>query len=249
MMATREENTHERRAEQLRDELARKQQFTLMVAHEMRNLLAPLAYGVQLLARDNPAATIRVRPVLGHQIAQMRRLVDDLLDIVCTEQGRMSLRIASIDLREVIAAAIAVAQPAITTQDHHLTLMPDPPPATVVNGDRCRLIQVLSNLLINAAKFTPEGGDIVVRVQHETGCVKVCIRDTGVGIAADILPKIFDIYVRAPRDSDAAPTGLGLGLAVARHLVESHGGTLCAHSAGPGRGSEFVMQLPAGASL
>ncbi len=229
--------------ERLRGELARKRQFTMMVAHEIRNLLAPLATGVQLLARDDSAMTMHVTPVIARQLAQLRRLVDDLLDVACSEQGRMSLDVAPLDLREVIGAAIEVAQPAIAAQEHHLTLSPDPP-AAIVDGDRCRLTQVLSNLLINAAKFTPKGGDIRICLELGSGCVKVFIRDTGVGIPADLLPKIFDIYVRAPGRSDGTPAGLGLGLAVARQLVQSHGGTLCAHSAGAGKGSEFVMCLP-----
>jgi signal transduction histidine kinase len=107
---------------------------------------------------------------------------------------------------------------------------------------------VLSNLLINAAKFTPRRGAINVILEQETPCVKLCVRDTGIGIAADLLPNIFNVYVRSRREPDGTRNGLGLGLAVARHLVELHRGTLCAYSAGPGKGSEFVMRLPVAAS-
>ncbi len=244
MMVGPDDSAYALSIEQMRGELAHKQQFTMMVAHEMRNLLAPLLYEVQLLTRDDTApSAIYLRPVIGRQLAQMGRLVDDLLDVACSEHGQLSLRIASLDLREVIAAAIEVAQPAIAAQKHHLTLAPEPP-SVVIDGDRYRLTQVLSNLLINAAKFTPQGGEICVSLERETQYAKVGIRDTGVGIAVDMLPRIFDTYVRAVPAPEAASGGLGLGLAIARHLVELHGGTLCANSAGPGRGSEFVMRLP-----
>jgi signal transduction histidine kinase len=155
-----EENAYERRIEQLRGELAQKQQFTMMVVHEMRNLLAPLANGVQLLEHDDSAASIEARPLIARQLSQMRRLVDDLLDIGCVEQGRMRLSVSPFDLSEVIEGAIEVAHPAIVAQEHHLMFAPKPPGAVVIEGDRYRLIQVMSNLLINAAKFTPKGGDI-----------------------------------------------------------------------------------------
>ena len=215
----------------------------LVVAHEMRNLLAPLAYAVEVIARGDVAATIRVQTVIARQVAQLRRLIDDLLDVASSSRGRLSLCIASVDLREVIAEAIDIAQPAIAARQQHLTLWSQSTVPTVVDGDQCRLIQVLSNLLLNAAKFTPQGGDIFVGHEHEPPCEKVWVRDTGVGIAAEMLPKIFDAYFRALAVPEGG--GLGLGLAVARNLVEGHGGTLSVHSEGPGRGSEFVMRLPA----
>jgi signal transduction histidine kinase len=247
MMISAQENAHSLAAAQLRVELARRQQLTMMVAHEMRNLLAPLAYGIELLARADSAATIVARPVIARQVAQMRRLVDDLLDVTCADQGRMSLRIASVDLREIVAAAIDVARPTIATREQHLTLADLTTGSSIIDGDPCRLTQVLSNLLINAAKFTPKCGHIEVMLEREISWMKVCVRDTGVGIAPELLPKIFDVYVHTPRESDGARDGLGLGLTVARNLVESHGGTLSAHSDGPGQGSEFVMRLPVAA--
>jgi signal transduction histidine kinase len=212
----------------------------------MRNLLTPL--GVLLLTNAGSQATIEVRPLIARQLSQMRRLVDDLLDIGCVEQGQLSLLMTSLDLSEVIEAAIEVARPVIAAQEHRLMLAPHAPGAVVIEGDRGRLTQAMSNLLINAAKFTPKGGDICVGLEYESRHVKVCIRDTGVGIAQEMLPKIFDVYVHAARGADGTRSGLGLGLVVARKLVEAHGGTLSAHSAGPGRGSEFVMRLPFGVS-
>jgi signal transduction histidine kinase len=233
--------------EELREEIARRQQFTMMVAHEMRNLLAPLTTGVELLASADTTATIRARPVIARQVAQMTRLVDDLLDIAGGEQGRLSLCVASLDLRDVITAAIDIAQPELSAREHSLTLLPANPNSAVIDGDQCRLTQVVSNLLINAAKFTPRGGAIQVALEHETPYVKLCVRDTGVGIAPNLLPNIFNVYVRS-RGPDGTRGGLGLGLAVARYLVEQHGGTLCAYSAGPGKGSEFIMRLPVAAT-
>lgn len=239
-----EEDAHTLAVEQLRVELARSRQQTLMVAHEMRNLLAPLAYGVELLARADSAATVLARPVIARQVAQMRRFVDDLLDLGSSEQGRMSLHIAPLDLREVIVAAVDVAHPAIMAREQHLSIADNTTRSAMIEGDQCRLTQVLSNLLINAAKFTPRSGAIQVALEHEISCVKICVRDTGMGIPPGMLPKIFDVYVRAIQLPDGARDGLGLGLAVARNLVESHGGTLSAHSAGVDQGSEFVMRLP-----
>ncbi len=234
--------------EELREEIARRQQFTMMVAHEMRNLLAPLTTGVELLAFGDTAATIRARPVIARQVAQMTRLVEDLLDIAGGEQGRMSLCVASVDLRDVITAAVDIAQPAISAREHSLTLVPAISNPAVIDGDQVRLTQVVSNLLINAAKFTPRRGAIHVVLEHEAPYVNLCVRDTGVGIAPDLLPIIFNVYVRATRGPDGTRSGLGLGLAVARYLVEQHGGTLCAYSAGPGKGSEFIVRLPVAAN-
>jgi signal transduction histidine kinase len=244
MMSVSEGNSHTLPVDQLRRELARRQQFIMMVAHEMRNLLAPVAYAVEALVRVDTATSIRLQLTIVRQVAQMKRLVDDLLDLAASEQGCLSLCTGSLDLREVILGAIDVAQPAIEAREHHLTLAPNPPVTAIIEGDQGRLTQVLSNLLINAAKFTPIGGDICIAVEQEAPCVKVCVRDTGIGIDTDSLPRIFDAYVHTLRAPDGSRSGLGLGLAVARLLVESHGGTLCAHSAGPGKGSEFVMSLP-----
>lgn len=233
--------------EELREDLAHRQRFMLMVAHEMRNLLVPLTCGVELLASADESIASRVRPAMSRQVSQLRRLVEDLLDLGGSEQGLMRLCVASVDLREVVTAAIDVARPAIEAREHRLTLSPNPPDPAVIDGDHCRLTQALSNLLINAAKFTPPCGDIYVSLQYERPCVKMCVRDTGMGIAADLLPDIFNIYARTPRAPDGMRSSLGLGLAVARHLVELHGGTLCAYSGGPGKGSEFVMRLPVAA--
>lgn len=228
--------------EQLLGELARKTQFVMMVAHDMRNVLAPLANGVRLLVREE--STIQVRPMLERQVIQLARLVDDLLDIASSEQGRMQLSVHPLDLHDVIDAAVEVALPSITAHDHHLTLAPVCPDPALVEGDRWRLTQALSNLLLNAAKYTPQGGDIRVALERDAPCFIVRVSDSGIGIAADMLPRVFDAFERAMLRTGQGHGGLGLGLTVARYLVELHGGTLYATSAGIGQGSEFVMRLP-----
>jgi signal transduction histidine kinase len=239
-----EQDAYIARIEELHGELVQKQEFTMMVAHEMRNLLAPLSYEVQILAREERPTAARLRPAISRQLVQMRRLVDDLLDIACSEHGGVRLHMECVDLHEVIAAAAEVARPALAAKEHHLDLLPQPLLTAVVEGDGDRLTQVLSNIFINAAKFTPHGGRIEVSLGHEAAWLEVHVRDTGVGIAAEVLPRIFDPYVRGPKQPGTTPEGLGLGLAVARRLVEAHGGTLSATSAGLGHGSEFIIRLP-----
>jgi len=243
MSGVSEQKTFGSSMERPRSELELREQFTAVVAHEMRNLLAPVCSAVALLARDDSPATVQVRQSIAKQVAQMKRLVDDLLDVARGEQGQICLQRARVDLREVIAEALDVARPAIVAGGHSLTVESDSSVPALAHGDRCRLVQVVSNLLLNAAKFTPEGGQINVLLQHGAGCTTTCIRDTGIGIDAEALPKIFDIYERAGKQHSAY-SGVGIGMAVARYLVEAHGGTLRAYSAGAGKGSEFVMRLP-----
>jgi signal transduction histidine kinase len=231
--------------EELTRELARQRQFAMMVAHEMRNLIAPLTYGVELLARTDPESAIAVRSSVALQLTHLKRFIEDLLDVACSEAGFMRLSIDTVDLRAVVGAAIDVARPVIVARNQQLSIEGDPCATATVAGDYCRLTQVLANLLINAAKYTPTGGDIQVFIERVTPLLKVCVRDTGVGIAGDVLSRIFEAGVRSTPPYDKTLGGLGLGLAVARHLVELHGGTLRAQSAGPGKGSEFVMLLPA----
>lgn len=238
------ERTSEIQAEQLRCELERQRQFMAMVAHELRNLLVPVAYSIEMLARgQSEAAGPRQRSVCG-QVNNMRRLVNDLLDFSCAERGRIGICMAPLDFGEVIQASIDVAWPAIESRRHHLTVGANLP-SPMINGDACRLTQIVSNLLINAAKFTPSGGEICVSLEREKEYLVTHVRDNGVGIAADMLSEMFDVYRRGQHDPGLFTDGLGLGLTIARYLVEAHGGTLCAYSEGPGKGSEFVMRLPA----
>jgi signal transduction histidine kinase len=231
--------------EESTNELARQRRFVIMVAHEMRNLVAPLIYGVEVLARADPESAIAVRSSVALQLTHLKRFIEDLLDVTCSEAGFMHLSISPVDLRAVVGAAIDVARPLLVARSQQLSIEDDPLAPAKLAGDHCRLTQVVANLLINAANYTPRGGNIQVSIERESPLFKVCVRDTGVGIASDVLPRIFDAGARNTQSQDKAPGGLGLGLTVARHLVELHGGTLRAQSAGPGKGSEFVMLLPA----
>jgi signal transduction histidine kinase len=183
----------------------------------MRNLLAPVSNAVALLACDDSPRAAQVRQSIARQVAQMTRLVDDLLDVARGEQGQMTLRRAPVDLREVIAEALDVARPAIVAGGHDLTVESHSSLPAIAHGDRARLVQVVSNLLLNAAKFTPEGGEIKVLLQRGTSWTRTCVRDTGIGIDADALPKIFDIYERAQEEPHAR-CGLGLGMTIARYF-------------------------------
>jgi signal transduction histidine kinase len=225
------------------DELQAMRSFMATVAHELRNFLGPVSCAVALLSRDGSPATMQARLVIDRQICQMKRMLEDLLDAARGEQGRISLRHEAVDLREVVAEALEVADPVLRERAHEVETVVDGVAAPIVPGDRCRLVQVVSNLLVNAAKFTPPRGRIRILIEAGPHHVATRVQDTGIGIEANALPRIFDLYERAGRAADDHG-GLGLGLAIARHLVEAHGGTLQAFSAGAGKGSEFVMRLP-----
>ncbi|MDB6047105.1 MAG: luxQ 3 [Gammaproteobacteria bacterium] len=237
---------NERLIGQLRRSIEGKDRFLALVAHEMRGPLAPISNALQLLRRhmDEPPVVKQSCATLGRQVAQLARLVDDLFDLARAQNARILLKRASIDLEATIASAIEAVQPIIVARRHNLTVVM-PPDATVVDGDAGRLTQVFANLLVNAAKFTDSSGRIRVSVEREPDWVLVKVRDSGIGIPREMLQRVFDAYVQADRGSGASNGGLGLGLALARHLVELHGGTVDAYSDGPGQGSEFVVRLPA----
>lgn len=222
-----------------------------MAAHEMRNLLAPLSSSLDILARSasDPAGTEKREPAIEQmrtQLARLNRYVEDLLAAAAGEAGCIRLEATELDICEAITGAIDTVRPAIVAHQHQLSLTVDTPSPPRVVGDCHRLEQVLSNLLLNAANFTPEGGDIALRLECDGREVTVAVRDSGMGIAPEVLPHIFDAWdsgereVRRPR----ASTGTGLGLMIARQLVQLHGGTLQAYSPGLGAGSEFVVRLP-----
>ena len=239
-------NENERAIVQLRRSLQRKDRFIALAAHEMRGPLGPISSALTLLRQhmDEPAIVSQSCATMARQVAQLVRLVDDLFDLARSQHAQILLRRAAIDLEVPIASAIEAAQPLIALRGHHLTLV-TPPDAAVVDGDAGRLTQVFANLLVNAAKFTDNGGRVGVLVEREADWVLVKVRDSGIGIAREMLPRVFDAYLQAERGSGATKGGLGLGLTLARHLVELHGGTVDAYSEGPGLGSEFVVRLPA----
>ena len=227
---------------QLRRRLALKDKFLALLAHEMRGPLAPISNGLYLLREHCGEAPIVSQScaMLTRQFAQLARFIDDLFDLTRSQNAHIKLRRTPLDLRAAVAAAVEAAQPMIAARGQQLTVV-TPKQLTLVNGDNGRLTQVFANLLINAAKFTDQGGRICISVGTESDWVLVRVRDDGVGIAGDMLARVFDAYVQVEQGSEA---GLGLGLALARHLVELHDGKVDAYSEGPGRGSEFVVRLP-----
>jgi PAS domain S-box-containing protein len=234
----------------LRDADRRKDEFLAMLAHELRNPLAPLQNGLQILrlkCAGEPTID-EVGEMMQRQVGQLVRLVDDLLDISRITRGRVELRKELVDLAEVATRAVEAARPMIDARRHQLTYE-GPPVPVLVNADPTRLTQVIGNLLNNAAKFTETGGRIRLSVGRELNAGVVRVVDEGIGIAADMLPRIFELFAQAERTLDRSQGGLGIGLTLVRHLVEIHGGSVQAFSAGLGTGSEFVVRLPAPAHL
>jgi signal transduction histidine kinase/ActR/RegA family two-component response regulator len=243
--------------DELRETDRKKDEFLAILAHELRNPLAPLSNALQILrltAINTQAA--EVRDLMERQVRQMTRLVDDLLDVSRITRGKIELRRERLDLAEVVLTALETSRPAIEAGQHELTVTPAPQPLFVM-GDRTRLAQMLSNLLTNAAKYTPERGRIWLSVEASgvasapaSGVAsapreaRIRVRDNGVGIPADMLPKIFDMFTQVERHTSRSQGGLGIGLTLVRSLVQMHGGRVEAHSGGPGTGSEFVVHLP-----
>jgi len=229
----------------LRSLLARKDDFFATLLHELRNPLAPIANALELLGRHSADVQIvtRSRGIIQRQLRQLTRLVDDLLDVSRLERGNFELQSATIDVADVVATAVEAARPLIEVRKHHLASSL-PRGIYMVRADAVRLGQVLTNLLINAAKYTEPGGYISVRGEQREKHVLVHVRDSGVGIAREQLAHIFELFAQPGTSHAARMGGLGVGLAVARQLIELHGGTISAWSEGPGCGSEFTICLP-----
>lgn len=222
-----------------------KTEFLATLAHELRNPLAPIRNGLQLmrLATDNPAMMARVRDMMERQIAQMVHLIDDLLDIARITSGKVELKKSRVELNRIVATAVETTLPMIEAVGHQLTVrMPEEP--LLLNVDPARLAQVVSNLLNNAAKYTPTGGRIELSAHREGEQVIVAVADTGVGLPAESLSSVFEMFTQVGRNKDRAEGGLGVGLSLVRHLVELHGGTVTAESPGAGKGSTFTLRLP-----
>jgi signal transduction histidine kinase/DNA-binding response OmpR family regulator len=223
-----------------------KNEFLSMLAHELRNPLAPIRNAVhilQLRGSDQPELRA-VRDVIDRQVQQLIRLVDDLLDISRITRGKIRLQTEIVELSTVVARAVETSRPLIEARHHELTVLLPPEPLRV-DGDPVRLAQVLGNLLNNAAKYTEEGGRIALTVEKDSDEAVLRVRDSGVGIPADMLGSIFDLFTQVDRSLDRSQGGLGIGLTLVHRLVEMHGGRVQAFSAGPNRGSEFVVRLPA----
>ncbi|MEN3276482.1 MAG: hypothetical protein V7631_2272 [Massilia sp.] len=229
----------------LQREHERKDEFLAMLAHELRNPLAPISSAAQLLRMlfaDEP----RIREaseVIGRQVRHMTHLVDDLLDVSRVTRGLVTIEKTDVELGAVVREAVEQIVPVIKARGHHLTLDLAPHPV-FVSGGRTRLIQVAANLLNNAAKYTPEGGELHVSLKQEGASAVLQVGDNGIGIAPDLLPVVFDLFTQGQRTPDRAQGGLGLGLALVKKVVELHDGTVEAHSDGAGRGSTFAIRLP-----
>lgn len=234
------------REQALREADRRKDEFIAMLAHELRNPLVPIRNGIELLkrAQTNPEVIDSVRPMMERQISHMVRLIDDLLDVARIAAGKLDLRREPVTLAAVVTAAVDAQKVAIENGRLHLDL-DLPADEVVLDADATRLSQALSNLLHNATKFTPAGGRISVSARRVgSDELRLSVRDTGLGIAPDQLPRIFDLFVQSGTRAHSMPGGLGIGLAIARRLIELHGGGIEARSAGVGHGSEFVITLP-----
>jgi PAS domain S-box-containing protein len=236
-----------RRAEELADADRRKDEFLATLAHELRNPLAPIGNALEVLrAGARPEVQAEVVAMLGRQLRQMVRLVDDLLDVSRITRGKISLREERVDLAAVVNSALETSRPLIDAARQRV-IVTLPPVPVCVTGDPTRLAQVVANLLNNAAKYTAEGGRIELAVAREDGTAVVRVRDEGIGMPAELLPRVFDLFVQADRSIERSRGGLGIGLTLVKSLVEMHGGTVEAKSAGPGHGSEFIVRLPAAA--
>ena len=234
-----------RAQEELAVQSRRKDEFLAMLAHELRNPLAPIRVAAELLARGPLEADRQQKTsaIVARQVGHLSALVDDLLDVSRVTRGIVVLDDTPQDMKAVLASAVEQVRPLMESHRHHLTLDLPPAPATV-RGDGKRLVQVVSNLLNNAAKFTPPGGHIQAALSVDGDHVRIRVKDDGMGISTELQARVFELFSQAERSSDRSLGGLGLGLALVRSLVEQHGGTVTVASEGPGTGSCFTVCLP-----
>ncbi len=232
-----------READRLKDE------FLAMLAHELRNPLAPIRNALFIIGSPGvePQTTQQVLSIAERQVQHMARLLDDLLDVSRISRGRIELRKETVDVARVIQLAIEAVQPLVDEGHHELTVTLPPQPTELV-ADPTRLEQILTNLLNNACKYTEPGGHIWLSAERQGPDVVIRVKDTGIGISQEMLPRIFNLFVQADRQLDRSRGGVGIGLTLVRRLVELHGGTIEASSPGLGQGSEFVVRLPATAT-
>jgi two-component system CheB/CheR fusion protein len=233
------------RGQKLGMENSRNNEFVTVFAHELRNSLGAIRSAAVILHMDTAAdpSAVKARMLIERQVGQMKRLVEDLLDAARVPSGQLRLQCERIDLRDLAAHAAQTVEFTMQQRHHRMTTsFPDSP--VWLQADPARLEQVFVNLLLNAAKYTDVGGKIGLLVEQEEGEAIVRIRDSGIGIAPDVLPHVFDLFVQADPSSCRADGGLGIGLALVRSLVERHGGRVTVVSAGPGHGSEFTVRLP-----
>lgn len=252
-------------AEQQRERLLRelerasqaKDEFLAMLGHELRNPLSPIVTALQLMRMRGSTETQRERAIIERQVDHLVRLIDDLLDVSRITRGNIELKVETVQLADVLAKAVEMASRLLEQRSHRLTV--DVDRSLAWQGDPVRLAQAVANLLTNAARYTDIGGEIRLSAWRDdpvediaegsaAGTIVIRVRDNGIGIAADMLPHLFDLFYQGPRKIDRQEGGLGIGLALVKNLVELHGGSVSATSAGPAQGSEFTIRLPAVAS-
>jgi len=230
----------------LRETDRRKSEFLAVLAHELRNPLAPIRNGIDMLriSAGNPATAARVRDMMERQVTHMAHLINDLLDVARVNNGKVVLQLERVDLRQMLANAVEANAAALAAAGHTIEVdMPDAPIA--FDADPVRLAQVLGNLLSNAVKYTPPGGRLHLSGQRSGEMVEIRLADNGIGIPAEHLASVFDMFTQVSRNLERARGGLGIGLSLVQRLVELHGGTVAAASAGLGQGSTFTVRLPA----
>jgi signal transduction histidine kinase len=232
-------------ADQLRDADQRKDEFLALLAHELRNPLAPIVNAIGVMRMDGTLGPEMqwCRDVIERQTRQLTRLVDDLLDVSRITRGKIKLRPERVDLEKVVAGAVETSRPWIDSRRHRLEIHAPGAPV-VLEGDPARLTQVVANLLNNAAKFQDDGGRIELSTGRDGDFALVSVKDYGYGIPEEALKRVFELFTQGERESDRVQGGLGIGLSLVKNLVELHGGFVSAHSAGPGRGSTFIVRLP-----
>ena len=229
----------------LQEASRRKDEFLAMLSHELRNPLAPIRNAVEVIRRIAPPdpKLAWATDVTDRQVNHLTRLVEELLDVARISQGKIALQLAPLDLLALVVHSVESARPYIDARGHRLQLtLPSAP--VWMRGDFARLVQVVGNLLNNAAKYTPEGGNIHLSLGVQDGIALLRVRDNGIGIEPELLPNVFDLFEQGKRALDRSQGGLGVGLTLVRRLVELHNGGVEARSAGPGRGAEFVVALP-----
>jgi signal transduction histidine kinase/ActR/RegA family two-component response regulator len=234
-----------KQAESLRIADRRKNEFLAILAHELRNPLAPIRNAAEIVRLQSaPNHDLEwAGDVIARQLEQLTHIVDDLVDVSRIARGKIQLRPESVDILWIVNRAIETVRPLLTSRNQELSVaIPDGP--VRVQADPSRLTQVLVNLLANSVKYTDDGGHIWIAVEPTVGQVAIRVRDNGLGISAELLPSVFELFMQEERSQNLARGGLGIGLSLVRSLVELHGGTVQAHSAGPGQGSEFVVRLP-----
>lgn len=235
------------RLEEERLELHVEREWMALIGHELRNPVGAIALGIEVEKRCDIDTVERRQNIemMERQVRQIGRLLDDLADVSRLQNDRLNVERERVDLLQVSLQAIDTVRPLIRARRHDLSVALPPPDALCVRGDHARLVQVVVNLLANAAKYTHPGGRIALEVARGSGGAQIVVRDTGIGIPSDALPRIFDLFWQRSERS-GAERGLGLGLALVRCLVSLHGGTVSASSAGENLGSEFRVELPAG---